>query len=151
MNKETDSVNDFGKYLEGKPAYKIYTKYKKILSEGSKGMLFGQKMSLYLGAQDDDELKAAIACFTLSQMDEALKVLHKVICDNPIMADAMKQMYLDGKMSTLQRKAIQYWRTPEGEKGKENKELDEAIRAFTGLGKSTVLRVLHQWAPQTEW
>ena len=41
--------------LEGKPAYKIYTKYKKILSEGSKGMLFAQKMSLYLGAQDDDE------------------------------------------------------------------------------------------------
>ena len=122
----------------------------KKLSEGSKGMLFGQKMSLYLGAQDDDELKAAIACFTLSQMDEA-KVLHKVICDNPIMADAMKQMYLDGKMSTLQRKAIQYWRTPEGKKGKENKELDEAIRAFTGLGKSTELRVLHQWAPQTEW
>ena len=151
MNKENDSVNDLGKYLEGKPAYKIYTEYKKILSEGSKGILFGQKMSLYLGAEDDDELMAAIACFTLPQMDEALKVLHKLICDNPLMIEAMKQMYPDGKMSTLQRKTIQYWRTPEGEKGKENKELDEAIEAFTSLGKGTVLRVLHKWVPQTGW
>lgn len=151
MNKENDSVNDLSKYLEGKPAYKIYTEYKKILSEGSKGILFGQKMSLYLGAKDDDELMAAIACFTLPQMDEALKVLHKLICDNPLMIEAMKQMYPDGKMSTLQRKTIQYWRTPEGEKGKGNKELDEAIEAFTSLEKGTVLRVLHKWVPQTGW
>lgn len=41
MNNETDSVNDFGKYLEEKPAHKIYTEYKKILSEGNKGILFG--------------------------------------------------------------------------------------------------------------
>lgn len=49
MNKENDSINDFGKYLEGKTAYKIYTEYKKILSKGSKGILFGQKMSLSWG------------------------------------------------------------------------------------------------------
>ena len=30
MNKENDAVNDFGKYLKGKPAYKIYTEYKKL-------------------------------------------------------------------------------------------------------------------------
>lgn len=108
-------------------------------------------MSLYLGAKNADELMAAIACFTLPQTDEALKVLHKLICDNLIMADAMKQMYPDGKMSTLERKTIQYWRTPEGEKGKENKELDEAIEAFTSLEKSTVLRVLHKCVPRTDW
>lgn len=108
-------------------------------------------MSLYFGSKNDDELMVAIACFTLPQTDEALKVLHKLICDNPIMADAMKQMYPDGKMSTLQRKTIQYWRTPEGEKGKENIELDEAIEAFTSLEKSTVLRVLHKWVPRTDW
>lgn len=50
MNKE----NDFGQYLEGKPAYKIYTEYKKILSEGSKGILFGQKMSLYTEVKEWD-------------------------------------------------------------------------------------------------
>lgn len=59
------------------------------------------KRCLYLGAKDDDELMAAIACFTLPQMDEALKVLHKLICDNPLMIEAMKQMCPDGKMSTL--------------------------------------------------
>ena len=78
-------------------------------------------------------------------------MLHKLICDNPIMEDAMKQMYPDGKMSALQRRTIQYWRTPEGEKGKENKELDEAIEAFTSLEKSTVLRVLREWVPRTDW
>ncbi len=69
-------------------------------------------------------------------MDEALKVMHKVICDNSIMADAMKQMYLDEIMSSLQRKTIRYWRTPEVEKEKENKELAEAIEAFTFLKKA---------------
>ena len=73
MNNETDSIHDFGKYLEGKPAHKIYTEYKKILSERNKGIPFGQKMSLYLGAKKDDELMAAIACFTFSSNGRGIK------------------------------------------------------------------------------
>lgn len=58
-------MNIWSKYLKGTPAPKIYTQYKKALSEESRAMQFSQKMEFYLMAMDDDELMAAIACFKI--------------------------------------------------------------------------------------
>lgn len=142
-DRRTGSVNNLSKYLEGKPAYKIYREYKEIISEGNKGIQFAEKIALYSGAKNDDEIMAAIACFTLLQIEEILKSLHKDICNNPIIVDAMKQMYQGEKMNTFKKKVIQYWRAAAG------KEVDEAIEKFTDLEKIILLRVLHKWyAPE---
>ena len=58
-------MNIWSRYLKGTPAPKIYTQYKKALSEESRAMQFSQKMEFYLMAMDDDELMAAIACFKI--------------------------------------------------------------------------------------
>lgn len=65
MYKKADSVDIWSRYLKGTPAQKIYTPYKKALSEESRAMQFSQKMEFYLMAKDDDELMAAIACFKI--------------------------------------------------------------------------------------
>ena len=49
MNKETDSVNDFGKYLEGKPAYKIYTNTKKYFLKEVKECCLVKRCLFILG------------------------------------------------------------------------------------------------------
>lgn len=100
-------------------------------------------VGVHSGAKNDDEIMAAIACLTLLQIEEILKSLYKDICNNPITADAMKQMYRGEKMNTFEKKVIQYWRAAEG------KEVDEAIEKFTDLEKIILLRVLHKWcAPE---
>lgn len=92
MHKKADSVNIWSRYLKGTPAQEIYTRYKKALSEESKAMRFSQKMEFYLMAKDDDELMAAIACFTPPQMDTVLRGLHKIVCNDPTIVADMKNV-----------------------------------------------------------
>ena len=138
MHKKADSMNIWSRYLKGTPAQEIYTRHKEVLSEESRAMRFSQKMEFYLMAKDDDELMAAIACFTPSQMDTVLRWLHKIICnDSTIVAD-MKNVYQEEKMNTFLKKTVQYWGAAEDEK------VNEAIGTFTDFEKITLLRVLHK-------
>ena len=137
MHKKADSVNIWSRYLKGTPAPKIYTQYKKALSEESKAMQFSQKMEFYLMAKDDDELMAAIACFTPPQMDTVLRGLHKIVCNDPTIVADMKNVHQE-KMNAFLKKTVQYWGAVEDEK------VNEAIGGLTNFEKITLLRVLHK-------
>lgn len=137
MHKKADSVNIWSRYLKGTPAREIYTRYKKALSEESKAMRFSQKMEFYLMAKDDDELMAAIACFTPPQMDTVLRGLHKMFCNDPTIVADMKNVHQE-KMNAFLKKTVQYWGAVEDEK------VNEAIGGFTNFEKITLLRVLHK-------
>lgn len=138
MRKKADSVNIWSRYLKGTPAQEIYTRYKKALSEESRAMQFSQKMEFYLMAKDDDELMAAIACFTPPQMDTVLRGVHKIVCNDPTIVADMKNVHQEEKMNTFLKKTVQYWGAVEDEK------VNEAIGAFTNFEKITLLRVLHK-------
>ena len=115
MHKKADSVNIWSRYLKGTPAQKIYTRYKKALSEESKAMRFSQKIEFYLMAKDDDELMAAIACFTPPQMDTVLRGLHKIVCNDPTIVADMKNVHQE-KMNAFLKKTVEYWGAVEDEK-----------------------------------
>ena len=138
MRKKADSVNIWSRYLKGTSAQEIYTRYKKALSEESRAMQFSQKMEFYLMAKDDDELMAAIACFTPPQMDTVLRGLHKIICNDPTIVADMKNVHQEEIMNAFLKKTVQYWGAAEDE------EVDEAIGTFTDFEKITLLRVLHK-------
>lgn len=138
MHKKADSMNIWSRYLKGTPAQEIYTRYKKALSEESRAMQFSQKMEFYLMAKDDDELMAAIACFTPPQMDTVLRGLHKIICNDPTIVADMKNVHQEEKMNAFLKKTVQYWGAAEDE------EVNEAIGTFTDFEKITLLRVLHK-------
>ena len=138
MHKKADFMNIWSRYLKGTPAQKIYTRYKKALSEESKAMRFSQKMEFYLMANDDDELMAAIACFTPPQMDTVLRGLHKIICNDPTIVADMKNVHQEEIMNAFLKKTVQYWGAAEDE------EVNEAIGTFTDFEKITLLRVLHK-------
>ena len=138
MHKKADSVNIWSRYLKGTPAQEIYTRYKKALSEESRAMQFSQKMEFYLMAKDDDELMAAIACFTPPQMDTVLRGLHKIVCNDPTIVADMKNVHQEEKMNAFLKKIVQYWGAVEDEK------VNEAIGGFTNFEKITLLRVLHK-------
>ena len=131
-------MNIWSRYLKGTPAPKIYTQYKKALSEESRAMQFSQKMEFYLMAKDDDELMAAIACFTPPQMDTVLRGVHKIVCNDPTIVADMKNVHQEEKMNAFLKKTVQYWGAVEDEK------VNEAIGAFTNFEKITLLRVLHK-------
>lgn len=101
MHKKADSVNIWSRYLKGTPAQEIYTRYKKALSEESRAMQFSQKMEFYLMAKDDDELMAAIACFTPPQMDTVLRGVHKIVCNDPTIVADMKNVHQEEKMNAF--------------------------------------------------
>ena len=88
-------------------------------------------------AKDDDELMAAIACFTPSQMDTVLRGVHKIICNDPTIVADMKNVHQEEKMNAFLKKTVQYWGAAEDEK------INEAIGTFTNFEKITLLRVLH--------
>ncbi len=138
MHKKADSVNIWSRYLKGTPVQEIYTRYRKALSEESKAMRFSQKMEFYLMAKDDDELMAAIACFTPPQMDTVLRGLHKIVCNDPTIVADMKNVHQEEKMNAFLKKTVQYWGAVEDEK------VNEAIGGFTNFEKITLLRVLHK-------
>lgn len=138
MHKKADFMNIWSRYLKGTPAQEIYTRYKKALSEESRAMQFSQKMEFYLMAKDDDELMAAIACFTPPQMDTVLRGLHKIICNDPTIVADMKNVHQEEIMNAFLKKTVQYWGAAEDE------EVDEAIGTFTDFEKITLLRVLHK-------
>ncbi len=138
MHKKADSVNIWSRYLKGTPVQEIYTRYRKALSEESKAMRFSQKMEFYLMAKDDDELMAAIACFTPPQMDTVLRGVHKIVCNDPTIVADMKNVHQEEKMNAFLKKTVQYWGAVEDEK------VNEAIGAFTNFEKITLLRVLHK-------
>lgn len=138
MHKKADFMNIWSRYLKGTPAQEIYTRYKKALSEESRAMQFSQKMEFYLMAKDDDELMAAIACFTPPQMDTVLRGLHKIICNDPTIVAAMKNVHQEEIMNAFLKKTVQYWGAAEDE------EVNEAIGTFTDFEKITLLRVLHK-------
>ena len=131
-------MNIWSRYLKGTPAQEIYTRYKKALSEESRAMQFSQKVELYLMAKDDDELMAAIACFTPPQMDTVLRGLHKIICNDPTIVADMKNVHQEEIMNAFLKKTVQYWGAAEDE------EVNEAIGTFTDFEKITLLRVLHK-------
>ena len=137
MHKKADSVNIWSRYLKGTPVQEIYTRYRKALSEESKAMRFSQKMEFYLMAKDDDELMAAIACFTPPQMDTVLRGLHKIVCNDPTIVADMKNVHQE-KMNVFLKKTVQYWGAVEDEK------VNEEIGGFTNFEKITLLRVLHK-------
>ena len=101
-------------------------------------MQFAQKMEFYLMAKDDDELMAAIACFTPPQMDTVLRGVHKIVCNDPTIVADMKNVHQEEKMNAFLKKTVQYWGAVEDEK------VNEAIGAFTNFEKITLLRVLHK-------
>ena len=138
MHKKADFMNIWSRYLKGTSAQEIYTRYKKALSEESRAMQFSQKMEFYLMAKDDDELMAAIACFTPPQMDTVLRGLHKIICNDPTIVADMKNVHQEEIMNAFLKKTVQYWGAAEDE------EVDEAIGTFTDFEKITLLRVLHK-------
>lgn len=138
MHKKADFMNIWSRYLKGTPAQEIYTRYKKALSEESRAMQFSQKMEFYLMAKDDDELMAAIACFTPPQMDTVLRGLHKIICNDPTIVADMKNVHQEEIMNAFLKKRVQYWGAAEDE------EVNEAIGTFTDFEKITLLRVLHK-------
>ena len=138
MHKKADFMNIWSRYLKGTPAQEIYTRYKKALSEESRAMQFSQKMEFYLMAKDDDELMAAIACFTPPQMDTVLRGLHKIICNDPTIVADMKNVHQEEIMNAFLKKTVQYWGATEDE------EVNEAIGTFTDFEKITLLRVLHK-------
>ena len=138
MHKKADFMNIWSRYLKGTPAQEIYTRYKKALSEESRAMQFSQKMEFYLMAKDDDELMAAIACFTPPQMDTVLRGLHKIICNDPTIVADMKNVHQEEIMNAFLKKTVQYWGVAEDE------EVNEAIGTFTDFEKITLLRVLHK-------
>ncbi len=138
MHKKADFMNIWSRYLKGTPAQEIYTRYKKALSEESRAMQFSQKMEFYLMAKDDDELMAAIACFTPPQMDTVLRGLHKIICNDPTIVADMKNVHQEEIMNAFLKKTVQYWGAAEDE------EVNEAIGTFTDFEKITLLRVLHK-------
>ena len=138
MHKKADFMNIWSRYLKGTPAQEIYTRYKKALSEESRAMQFSQKMEFYLMAKDDDELMAAIACFTLPQMDTVLRGLHKIICNDPTIVADMKNVHQEEIMNAFLKKTVQYWGAVEDEK------VNEAIGGFTNFEKITLLQVLHK-------
>lgn len=88
-------------------------------------------------AEDDDELMAAIACFTPPQMDTVLRGLHKIVCNDPTIVADMKNVHQE-KMNAFLKKTVQYWGAVEDEK------VNEAIGGFTNFEKITLLRVLHK-------
>ena len=106
MHKKADFMNIWSRYLKGTPAQEIYTRYKKALSEESRAMQFSQKMEFYLMAKDDDELMAAIACFTLPQMDTVLRGLHKIICNDPTIVADMKNVHQEEIMNAFLKKTV---------------------------------------------
>ena len=138
MHKKADFMNIWSRYLKGTPAQEIYTRYKKALSEESRAMQFSQKMEFYLMAKDDDELMAAIACFTPPQMDTVLRGLHKIICNDPTIVADIKNVHQEEIMNAFLKKTVQYWGAAEDE------EVNEAIGTFTDFEKITLLRVLHK-------
>ena len=138
MHKKADFMNIWSRYLKGTPVQEIYTRYKKALSEESRAMQFSQKMEFYLMAKDDDELMAAIACFTPPQMDTVLRGLHKIICNDPTIVVDMKNVHQEEIMNAFLKKTVQYWGAAEDE------EVNEAIGTFTDFEKITLLRVLHK-------
>lgn len=138
MHKKADFMNIWSRYLKETPAQEIYTRYKKALSEESRAMQFSQKMEFYLMAKDDDELMAAIACFTPPQMDTVLRGLHKIICNDPTIVADMKNVHQEEIMNAFLKKTVQYWGAAEDE------EVNEAIGTFTDFEKITLLRVLHK-------
>lgn len=138
MHKKADFMNIWSRYLKGTPAQEIYTRYKKALSEERRAMQFSQKMEFYLMAKDDDELMAAIACFTPPQMDTVLRGLHKIICNDPTIVADMKNVHQEEIMNAFLKKTVQYWGVAEDE------EVNEAIGTFTDFEKITLLRVLHK-------
>ena len=138
MHKKADFMNIWSRYLKGTPAQEIYTRYKKALSEESRAMQFSQKMEFYLMAKDDDELMAAIACFTPPQMDTVLRGLHKIICNDLTIVADMKNVHQEEIMNAFLKKTVQYWGAAEDE------EVNEAIGTFTDFEKITLLRVLHK-------
>lgn len=138
MRKKADSVNIWSRYLKGTSAQEIYTRYKKALSEESRAMQFSQKMEFYLMAKDDDELMAAIACFTPPQMASVLRGVHKIVCNDPTIVADMKNVHQEEKMNAFLKKTVQYWGAVEDEK------VNEAIGVFTNFEKITLLRVLHK-------
>lgn len=138
MHKKADFMNIWSRYLKGTPAQETYTRYKKALSEESRAMQFSQKMEFYLMAKDDDELMAAIACFTPPQMDTVLRGLHKIICNDPTIVADMKNVHQEEIMNAFLKKTVQYWGAAEDE------EVNEAIGTFTDFEKITLLRVLHK-------
>lgn len=138
MHKKADFMNIWSRYLKGTPAQEIYTRYKKALSEESRAMQFSQKVEFYLMAKDDDELMAAIACFTPPQMDTVLRGLHKIICNDPTIVADMKNVHQEEIMNAFLKKTVQYWGAAEDE------EVNEAIGTFTDFEKITLLRVLHK-------
>ena len=138
MHKKADFMNIWSRYLKGTPAQEIYTRYKKALSEESRAMQFSRKMEFYLMAKDDDELMAAIACFTPPQMDTVLRGLHKIICNDPTIVADMKNVHQEEIMNAFLKKTVQYWGAAEDE------EVNEAIGTFTDFEKITLLRVLHK-------
>lgn len=138
MHKKADFMNIWSRYLKGTPAQEIYTRYKKALSEESRAMQFSQKMEFYLMAKDDDELMAAIACFTPPQMDTVLRGLHKIICNDPTIVADMKNVHQEEIINAFLKKTVQYWGAAEDE------EVNEAIGTFTDFEKITLLRVLHK-------
>ena len=138
MHKKADFMNIWSRYLKGTPAQEIYTRYKKALSEERRAMQFSQKMEFYLMAKDDDELMAAIACFTPPQMDTVLRGLHKIICNDPTIVADMKNVHQEEIMNAFLKKIVQYWGVAEDE------EVNEAIGTFTDFEKITLLRVLHK-------
>ena len=58
---------------------------------------FHKKMEFYLMAKDDDELMAAIACFTPPQMDTVLRGVHKIVCNDPTIVADMKNVHQEEK------------------------------------------------------